>query len=223
MECLWLLTVVLVPLAFVTRGDLSSAASIAYLEVPKIALLRTLVALMAILWLIEWGIQSRISLPVLSKPKPLRLNGQHLLAAPGNWLRGHPERWLNLAVVFFLATTVLSTVLSASFEVSMWGDVPGEDGYGTYTVISYVLLFAVVATHLKTPTQFWRLLGAVATMGVLVSLFAVLEHFGHAPWDLKFPTNISRATSTMGNPILAASVILMTLSISLTLAVVSLR
>jgi hypothetical protein len=52
LEMLWLLTVVLVPLAFVDRGSLISAASIACLEVPKIALLRTLVALMAVLWLV---------------------------------------------------------------------------------------------------------------------------------------------------------------------------
>ena len=58
MEGLWLLTVVLVPVAFLGRDQIYSETVIAYFEVPKIALLRTLTGLMAALWLIEWGIQS---------------------------------------------------------------------------------------------------------------------------------------------------------------------
>jgi len=56
LEALWLLTVALVPLAFINRDSISSEAVIAYVEVPKITLLRTLVGLIAILWLVEWGL-----------------------------------------------------------------------------------------------------------------------------------------------------------------------
>ena len=237
LEALWLLAVVLVPLAFVTPDQMISAASITFIEVPKIALLRTLVGLMAVLWLIEWAIEGRFAFPSSLRAKRPQLNLRGWVGGLGGWLRGHPERWLILAVGFFLGTTLLSTVLSASFDVSMWGEVPGEDGYATYTVVAYVLLFAVVATHLKTAGQVWRLLGAIVIMGVLVASYAILQHYGHPPFDIRFPFlqnqgpfNMGevtgpqgRAPATMGNPILAGAVMLMTISTSLTVAVVSLR
>ena len=55
MEFLWLLTVFLVPLAFFDRNYAKSETIIAYVEVPKVALLRTLVGMMAVLWLIDWA------------------------------------------------------------------------------------------------------------------------------------------------------------------------
>ena len=49
MEFLWLLTVFLVPLTFFDRDHAKSVTIIAYVEVPKVALLRTLVGMMAVL------------------------------------------------------------------------------------------------------------------------------------------------------------------------------
>ena len=207
LELLWLLSIVLVPLAFVSRGDLLSAASIAYVEVPKIALMRTLVALMAVLWLIEWGFKERSSLSSLSS----------------GWLNWNPTRWLFLAVALYLASILLSTVLSASLGVSFWGEVPGEDGYATYTIIAYVALFAVVSTHLKTRPQMWRLIGAVVLVGVLVAVFSIIQNYGYDPFGLREPPNTDRSTSTMGSSILAGSVMLMTIPISLLAALYFLR
>ena len=208
LEFLWLLAVVSVPLAFVKPGDLISVSAIAYIEVPKIAILRTLVGLMAVLWLIEWGIQGRF--PSLSFPRTAELLnlGGRWLSHIRNWLSGQPRRWLSFAVAFFLATIVISTALSASFDVSMWGDVPGEDGYAAYTILAYVLLFAVIATHLRSRPQLWRLLGAIVLTGVLVSGYAIMQGYGYDPFELRFPSNTTRSTSTMGNATLAGSVLL---------------
>ena len=52
-EFLWLLVVLLVPLAFFDHDYAKSETIISYVEVPKVALLRTLVGLMAALWLID--------------------------------------------------------------------------------------------------------------------------------------------------------------------------
>ena len=57
LEALWLSIIVLVPLGFLDRDYALSEAVISYVEVPKVGLLRTLAGLMAILWLIEWGVQ----------------------------------------------------------------------------------------------------------------------------------------------------------------------
>ena len=55
LELLWLLAVIFIPLAFFGRTEddplfAFSEAVISYVEVPKIALLRTLAGLIAILW-----------------------------------------------------------------------------------------------------------------------------------------------------------------------------
>ena len=179
LEALWLLTVVLVPLAFLNRDYLLTEAVIGYVEVPKVTLLRTLTALMAFLWLIEWGLQGRLPSASLFRAEGLLRRPVLLLPRLKIWLRDQPTRWLVLAVWFFLLTTLLSMVLSGSFKVSLWGEVPGQDGYPAYTMVSYVLLFGVIATHLKTRSQLWRLLGAIVVMGVLVAGYAVFQHHGN--------------------------------------------
>jgi len=133
LEALWLLTVVSVPLAFLDRDYLVSEAVIAYVEVPKVGLLRTLAALMAVLWLIEWGIQGRFPLGSLLTREGAGLRPGAWLIGLRGWLRDQPTRWLILAVWFYLATTLLTTFLSASLSVSLWGEIPGQDSYPLYT------------------------------------------------------------------------------------------
>ena len=57
-ELLWLVAVFLLPLAFFGQDYAQSEAVIAYVEVPKVAVLRTLAGLMAARWLIDWGLHS---------------------------------------------------------------------------------------------------------------------------------------------------------------------
>ena len=213
----------LVPMVFFRPENFLSEAVIAYLEVPKIALLRTLVGLMVILWLVEWGVSSRSPFS-WSKEQDGWLRPSAWLTRLSAWLRGQPTRWLILAVWFFLGTTLLSTVLSASFSVSLWGEVPGQDGFAAYTVIAYILLFGVITTHLKTRHQLWRLLGTIVVMGVVVAGYAVLQHYGYDFLGVLESTGGGRlrVTSTMGNAVFAAATMLMPISVSATLATVSL-
>ncbi|MCH7622055.1 MAG: O-antigen ligase family protein [Chloroflexi bacterium] len=225
LEGLWLLLVFLVPLTFIDRDYAVSEAVISYLEVPKIALLRTLAGLMTTLWIIEWAIQGQ--LPDWSKFKGRwtvsRLSGGRTELS--RWLRDRPTRWLVFAVWLFLGTTFLSTVLSGSFKTSVWGEIPGQDGYAAYTVASYLVIFGVIATHLKTRPQLWRLLGAIIAMGTLVAGYAVLQHYSYDFLDLTEQTGggQKRVTSFMGNAIFAAAVMSMTIPISLGVAAASLR
>jgi len=225
LEALWLLTVVLVPLAFIDPDFFRSEAVISFVEVPKIALLRTLVALMAILWLFEWGIQGRLTGGDLLGAQRIRERLSKPLAGLGGWLKDRPSRWLLLAVWFFLGTTLLTTVLSGSRSISLWGEVPGQDSYPAYTVVAYVLLFVVIATHLKTKAQLWRLLGAIVVMGVLVAGYGILQHYGHDFLNLIVASGGKQAkvASFMGNPIFAAAVMLMTIVISSGAATLTLK
>jgi len=221
MEPLWLLAVFLVPLVFLDRDYAKSEAVIGYVEVPKIALLRLLAGLMAVLWLVEWGIHGRVPLGGFSGVKTLALRPITWISRLAIYLQGRPHRWVILAVSFYLATTLLSTILSGSFSVSLWGEIPGQDGYSAYTITAYVLVFAVIATHLKTRSQLWRLLAAITAMGTLVGGYAVLQNYGHDFLNLSEITG-GHTTAFMGNTIFAAAVLMMTIPISLAAAVVSL-
>lgn len=226
MEGLWLLTVVLVPLAFLDRNFIYSEAVIAYLEVPKIALLRTLVGLMTILWIIEWGVSGgRFPNAIVFGNRETWFKPLTYLARLRVWLSEQPTRWVTLAVWFFAITTLLSTVLSASFRVSLWGEVPGQDGLSAYTLTAYLLLFGIVTTHLKTRPQLWRLLSGVVAMGVVVAVFAVLQHYGYDPLGALESSGggQARVTSTVGNAVFAAALMLIPIAISLMLATISLE
>lgn len=207
------------PLVFFGRSYGEWSSIIGSFELPKIAVLRVLVGLMASLWLVEWGLRGRAPLaPVFRRWSP-----SAWVKGVGRWLQGQPTRWLTLAVVLYLGTVLLSTALSSSLDVSLWGDVPGQDSYSAYTLVAYILLFGVIATHLKTPAQLWRLLGAVTVMGVLVAGYAMFQHYGNDFFNILEPFNSSRATSTMGNPLFAGSVLLMTIPITLLAATMTLK
>jgi len=207
------------------QDSIKSEAVIAYVEVPKIALLRTLVALMTVLWLVEWSLQGRVPNSAWFKSLGSRLQPSSLLSGSVNWLRQRPSRWLVLAVWFFLATTLLSTALSASFNVSLWGEVPGQDGFQAYTVLSYILLFGVVATHLKTQPQLWRLLAILIAVGVLISGYAVLQHYGRDFLGVaeSLGGGPDRAPAFMGNAVFSAAAMLIPIGISLVTATITLR
>lgn len=197
-EGIWLLAVLLIPLAFLPKGYAVSEAVIAFVEVPKIALLKALAGTGIILWLVEWG----------------------LVKKPDRWIVG-PDRWIVGTVGLFLGVGILSTFLSDSFSVSLWGDIPGQDGYGLYIVLSYGGLFGLVAYHLRTERQVKRLLWAVVTVGVLSSLYGILQHFGWDPFGILEETGggQTRVTSFMGNAIFFGSVLSMTIPATILLVV----
>ena len=224
LEGLWLLAVFLVPLTYLGQDYAVSEAQIAYVEVPKVALLRTVAGLIFLLWSIEWAIKSRSfqgSFPSFQTITD-KLRPSKIVPAFNNWLRVHPTRWLLLAAGLFFGSTFLSTILSGSFTTSIWGEIPGQDGYSTYTIASYGILFGVIATHLKRRAQIGRLLGTVVLMGVLVGLYGALQHYGH---DFLGVTEITgggtaRVTVFMGNTIFAAAVLAMTVPVTLMAAAI---
>ena len=60
------------PLAFFGQDYAKPETIIAYVEVPKVALLRILVGLMAVLWLIDWGLHSSAESSVSINKNKLR-------------------------------------------------------------------------------------------------------------------------------------------------------
>ena len=217
LECLWLLAVILVPLAFLGRNYAVSEAEIGFVEVPKVALMRTLAGLMGICWIIDWSL--RVQWP--SKSLFVR---QGALLQPNlwafrltEWLRLNPARVLALAIALYLFSVLISTALSGSFKLSLWGEVPGQDGYSAYTMVSYGVICAVVMTHLKTRRQLVRLLGSAISVGTIVAGYAIFQHYGYDFLRLSVASGGGN-TSFMGNVIFAAAVVIMTIPITLACA-----
>jgi len=199
MEALWLIALVLVPALFFTPGVMSNGY-----EVPKVTLYRSLVGLMAALWIIEWGLAFRPMgryFPMVS------------WAEARATLSRHPARYVVIGACLVLVSNLLSTLLSPSIGVSLWGREPALDGYGFYNALSHFILFAVVATHLKTTGQLWRLLGAIVASGVVVGVYGILQYFGLDPFGVHIVGG--RVGSTLGNPIFTAAFLLMVVPVTL--------
>ena len=211
MEFLWLLTAIGVPLIFVKQEWMLSEAVNAYVEVPKTTLLRTLVGMMTILWIVEWVLQGGLNRHYNVANYPTRLK---------NWLEEQPSRWVVVAATIYIAVALISTSLSVAPWRSIWGEVPAQFGYSAYTTLSYFLLFAVIATHLKTRQQLWRLLGVTIATGALVALYAVVQHYNFDPLNLG-ETGHVRVSATMANPVFTGAFLvtssLFTLGLGLTI------
>lgn len=203
MESLWLLTIFLVPLVFATPAVMSYGY-----DVPKVTLYRSLVGLMAALWIIEWGLSMR--------PR-WELNHWDRWASTKRWVVQHPSRWLLLAAGLVLASNLISTLASTSISISLWGSEPGLDGYGFYNILSHLVLFATVATHLKTERQMWRVLSAIVASGLVLSLYSILQYFGLDP--LGIHSGGLRVVASLGNPIFVGAFLLMVVPIALAMAI----
>ena len=209
MEALWLLTAGLVPVLF-APSDL-----MVFIDVPKVAVLRGLTGLMAVLWVVEWALRSA-SLATYRRESH-RGQDNSVWRRFREWTREEPSRWIVVAATIFLAASAISTLLSPAPSISLWGSNPGRDGSGFYNTASYYLLFIVIATHLKTRAQVWRLLGVIAAAASVVSLYGVLQYFDLDPFRMG---SAARVQSSFGNPLFAASFIVMAVPVSLGLGLV---
>ena len=202
MEGLWLLSVGLVPLAFAPPDFML------FIDAPKVTLLRTLVGLMVMLWLIEWAIQSQ-PISLLSYGDPWSRFKE--------WISEQPSRSVLIAATLFLANYSVSILFSPALSVSLWGNNPGRDGYGLYNMASYYILFMVIATHLKTREQLWRLLSVIVITATIAALYGVLQHVGLDPFNQR---SGQRVHATFGNPLFAASFLVVAFPVSLGLGLV---
>ena len=208
-EGLWLLTAALVPLIFVPTDFMLSEAVNAYVEVPKTTAFRFLVGLMTILWIAEWVLKGGLNKQYGVANYPGRI---------GSWLSEQPGRWVVVAAVFYVAVAIITTFLSQSLWISLWGEVSGQFGYSLYTTFSYFMLFVIIVTHLKTRPQLWRLLGVIVVTGALVSLYGILQHYDLDPLNLG-EGGFTRVSATMANPVFTGAVLVTTGLLTLGVAV----
>lgn len=175
LEACWLAALILTPLFF-------NPYSNRVFEQDKVALLRSLALLMSAVWVVK-------SLEAAGTVEgSLRQRLRTRLAA-------NP---LALPALLSVAVYILATALSVVPHISLFGSY--SRAQGLYTTLSYVVIFLVAASHLRTRAQFERALDVIILVSLPVSLYGMLQHFGLDPLALQWSADFSgRVTGQLGS------------------------
>lgn len=181
-EAGWLAAIVVVPLFF-------NVYSSRVFEPDKITLLRSIAVVMAAAWLIKTVEQG------------LRRGDGAKIGLAGLWrqLVSVPLALPTLALVaIYLLSTLTSVVPRTSFIGSY------QRLQGTYSTLSYVVIFFLMLQGVRTRAQVERFVTTVVLTSVPISLYGILQHYGldPLPWggDVR-----SRVAGNMGNAIFIAA------------------
>ncbi len=227
MEIIWLLALVSIPIYF-------NIYTSRVFEPDKITLFRTLMLILGMAWLVKWLaiLAADRQQKAAVKRSPNAWRGKEKAEAaplyePDGELVGPDERpfprnlllrpmvWPMLLVVFVY---VIATIFSVVPGVSWWGSY--QRLQGTYTLVSYVLLFMAIAFNMRERRQVERLISFVLLTLIPVALYGFLQHYkaDPLPWqgDVVF-----RVTSTMGNAIFIAAYLIMVIPLVLYRAIMT--
>ncbi len=86
---------------------------------------------------------------------------------------------LDLPILLFLLANIFSTIFSTDVHTSIWGYYSRSNG-GLISTISYVLLYYALVSNFQA-NQLMFFLKTMLWGGLLVSLWAIPEHFGASP------------------------------------------
>ena len=203
-EATWLLAAGLIPIAILDEGFM-----LGWIQMPKVFVLRTLALVLVSLVAFEWAFTPRRS-------RDLDGVGESGTTTARYWLRDHPARLVFYAAIAVLSANVISVIFSPVRSIGIWGIDPGWDTYGLYSVVSYLVFFAVMSTHIRTKAQIDRLIWVLTAASIWVSLYGIGQHFGIDPIR-NDPVPVERAGLAFGNPIFGAAYLILT--VPLTLAV----
>ncbi|MCH8199650.1 MAG: O-antigen ligase family protein, partial [Chloroflexi bacterium] len=200
-EAGWLVAAVLVPAAIMHQDFM-----LGFIQMPKVFVLQTAALYLVAVFVIEWAM-GRWQAP----DQELSLLQRWRTAVDR-----HPARLIIVGAAAVLFATLVSIAFAPVKSIAIWGIDPGWDTYGLVSLAAYLVIFAAVATHLRTGAQLRRLVWALTAVSIAISLLSVGQHFGIDPFRSD-PAPAVRARSTFGNPLFAASYLLMTVPLTITL------
>nr|HID13372.1 tetratricopeptide repeat protein [Anaerolineae bacterium] len=178
LEIGWLLAVIITPLFF-------NVYSSRVFEPDKLTTLRTVAVIMAAVWLVKL-IEERTS-------------GQHEIGF--NW-----STPLVFPTLFTVVVYLLSTLLSVTPRVSLLGSY--QRLQGTYTTLSYIVIFLIILQGLRTRAQLGRLITVIVLNSLPIALYGLIQRNGldPLPWggDVQ-----KRVAANMGNAIFVAAYLIM--------------
>lgn len=190
LEMGWLLAVIITPLFF----NIHSARTF---EPDKLTTLRTVAVIMAVVWLVKY-IEERAS-------------GQHEIGPALSLSKGKAEglTWrtpLMFPTLFTVVVYLLSTALSVTFWISLLGSY--QRLQGTYTTLSYIVIFLIILQGLRTRAQLDRLITVIIINSLPISLYGLIQRNGLDP--LPWAGDVQkRVAGNMGNAIFIAAYLIM--------------
>ena len=185
MEAAWLAAVILIPIFF-------NVYSSRIFEPDKITLLRSLALLILLAWIVKLVEQGGFRWDRID-PGESRLRA--FLKIP--------------LIIPALATAVLyllATIFSITPSVSFWGSY--QRLQGTYTTLSYLVIFAAIAGNLRRRSQVERLVTVIILTSLPVTFYGVLQKYKIDPVPWGGDTSI-RIAANMGNSIFVAAYLIM--------------
>ena len=193
-EAGWLAAVIVVPLFF-------NIYSQRVFEPDKLTLLRSIAVVMSVAWAIR-------------EVEDWRANqgeGDSGGTQATFWQRVR-ETPLVLPTLFLVFVYLVSTATSVVPRVSFWGSY--QRLQGTYTTLSYVVIFFLALQGLRTKRQLNRLITVMVLVSFPIALYALIQHFGldPLPWGGDVTT---RVAANMGNAIFVAAYLIMLVPLTL--------
>ncbi|MBI5034936.1 MAG: tetratricopeptide repeat protein [Chloroflexi bacterium] len=182
LETGWLAAIIVAPLYF-------NVYSSRVFEPDKASLVRSLALLMVAAWLVK---QIESGLPKTSLAETLR-----------SILRNNPLIVPTFAVV---VVYLISTILSVAPNVTLWGSYQRLEG--TYTTFSYIVIFLMAVSTLRTRTQLGRAINTAIITSFPISFYGILQHYQLDPLPWGGDTTV-RVAANMGNSIFVAAYLIM--------------
>ncbi len=129
-------------------------------------------------------------------------------------VRGFLRNRMHLAALVFALIAVVATVMSLSPALSIVGSVNRRQGL--LTILSWIAVFLVIATQLRTYSQLRRLILTVLASSGLVSIIGIVEHYvpAFSSWFLS-TTYTPRVASTTGNQLSLSAYLAMAIPFTL--------
>ena len=192
-EAGWLMALVIAPLFF-------NPYSYRSFEPDKIALLRSIALVMILAWAIK----------ILETGREL-WNLRKTKLTPDLWIFRTP---LAIPALLLVGVYILTTITSIAPRISLWGSYHRLQG--TYTTLSYIVIFFLTLQGLHTREQVDRLITVILVTSLPVSLYGIMQHYGLDPITWKASEEVTfRAISTMGNPIFVAAYLIMVIPLTM--------
>ena len=118
---------------------------------------------------------------------------------------------LDLPLVLFLISQIISTILSIDRHTSIWGYYSRFHG-GLLSTISYLTLYWAYAAFMTDKTK--KAVAVILSTGLVVSLYGIAEHFG-IDKHIWVQDVQNRVFSTLGQPNWLAAYLIMLIPLSL--------
>lgn len=182
LEAGWLAAIVVTPLFF----DIYSNR---VFEPDKLTTLRSIALVMAAAWLLRW-VEERFAARHTKR-----------LATPVGW-----RTPLALPTLLTVTAYLISNALSLTPYVSFFGSY--QRLQGTFTTLSYIIVFAVILDRMRTRAQVDRLITTLILNSLPIALYGFVQHARRDP--LPWGGDVTqRVASNMGNPIFVAAYLIM--------------